>query len=71
MAGWERGGFWRCRLPSPSLFPECIFRLFPSCCPSTTPGFTEIFKLHFQLLGLPEHHEAAATGAKLRNEVNQ
>lgn len=32
---------------TPSLFPECILRLFPSYCPSTTPGFTEIFKLHF------------------------
>lgn len=31
---------------TPSLFPECILSLFPSYCPSTTPGFTEIFKLH-------------------------
>ena len=55
----------------PSLYPEHIFRLFHSHCPSMTPGFTEIFRLYFQLLGLSEHHKATTIRAKLRKEVNQ
>lgn len=68
VAGWER---WVTKVPPRvSPVPERVLGL-SSCCPSTASGFTEIFKLHFQLVVHSEHHEAAAIEAKLWKEVNQ
>lgn len=68
VAGWER---WVTKVPPRvSPVPERVLGLSP-CCPSPASGFTEIFKLHFQLVVHSGHLEAAAIGAKLRKEVNQ
>lgn len=68
MAGWER---WITKVPPHvSPVPERVLGL-SSCCPSPASGFTEIFKLHFQLVAHSGHLEAAAIRAKLRKEVNQ